>query len=113
MLLNCLSVSIGRPHADSGHIDFVPSVFPTAYKKTRKDEQSEKRYNRVKKRRFNKALNPEAEETHKKGECGEAGCSRTMEKEVMGATNIEASEENERGTQTCVSGCDLEDRERE
>ena len=108
MLLNCLSVSIGRPHADPGHIDFVPSVFPNAYKKTRKDEQSEKRYSRVLKRRFNKALNPEAEETHKKGESGEAGCSRTMEEEVMVATNLEASEENERGTQTCVSGCDLE-----
>ena len=91
----------------------MPSVFPTAYKKMRKDEQSKKKYNRVQKRRFNKALNREAEETHKNGESGEAGCSRTMEAEVMGATNLEASEENERGIQICVSGCDLEDLEKE
>ena len=70
------------------------------------------RMNKVRRGTTESRINPEAEETHKKGESGEAGCSRTMEEELMGATNLEASEENERGTQTCVSGCDREDLKR-
>ena len=33
------SVFVGKPHHDSSHPDYVPSVFPTAYKKALHSEQ--------------------------------------------------------------------------
>ncbi len=55
-LIICL-IHVGQSQKDPAHRDYVPSMFPDMYKKTnRREEQSERRYQRLQERRGTRVI---------------------------------------------------------
>lgn len=94
---------------DPAHTDYVPSVFPDVYKKSkRKAEQSDSRFQRVQARRINKAIKEKRDKEKKQAEeeaRREEKNRMDLEKEVACALS---DVETGKGTQTSIAGSSIE-----